>query len=171
MIRKLLAATAALLCGAFLLSACGGVDPKVEEPLVRQFVRELTRALIQNDKERIASYILPMAGQRGNPVGAQEWDTPEGREKIREGNRRQLRQLLLDAAVMSEEQLKTGIVDDGKIDRLDRALRVYVDGKNAKAYFEIAGGPRRMAEDVWLYFAKVDNVWRLADYSRDLKPR
>jgi len=171
MLRRPALAAAALAAASLLLPACGGVDPKVEEPLVREFVRTFARALIQNDKEKIAAFILPMAGQGNNPLGAQEWDNPEGREKIKEGNRRQLRQLLLDAGVMTQEQLKNGMVDETKVEALDKALRVWVDGKNARGTFEIAGGPRRMTEDVTFLFAKTEQGWSLADYSREIRPR
>ena len=171
MIRKCAAAAAALLALAFLLPACGGVDPKVEVPIIRQFVRDLARALIQNEKDKVSAFILPMAGQSGNPIGAQQWDTPEGREEIREGNRRQLRKLLVDAGIMTEEQLKTGMVDEAGVERLDKAIRLFIDGKNARGIFEIAAGPRRMAEDVTFLFAKTDNGWRLADFYRDMKRR
>lgn len=158
--NRLAAAFAALLGGALLLAACGGTNPAVEEPLVKEFVRELARALVQNEKDRIASYILPNAGQGNNPIGAQEWDNPEGREKIKEGNRRQLRKTLLDAGIMSEEQLKTGVVDEAKIDRLIQALRVHVDGVNAIGRFDIAGGPGRLPEVVTWKFIKTDQqLW------------
>ena len=169
MIRRFAAAVAALLAVAILVPACGGVDPRVEEPVVRSFVRDLARALIQNDKEKVAAFILPMAGQGNNPLGAQEWDNPEGREKIRDGNRRQLRQLLLDAGVIKEEQLKTGIVDEAGVTRLDQAMKIYIDGKNARGTFELAAGPHRMAEDVTWLFAKTEQGWRLADYDRQMK--
>lgn len=162
------AAAAALFPCALLLAGCGGTDPKLEEPQIRAFVRELAKALIENDKEKVAAFILPMAGQAGSPVAAQDWDTPEGRERIREGNRRQLRAILLDAGIMKEADLKGGFPDEKALERLDQALRIGIDGKNASVWFDIAGNARRMAEVVTFRLSKVEAGWRLGDYSRDM---
>ncbi len=167
--RRLLLA-AALLSSALLPAACGGTNPKVEEPIIRSFLRDLGRAVYSNDKEKISAFVLLTAGQRGNPVGAQQADTPEGKEKIREGNRRNLRSIFLDAGILTQEALKGNPVpDEQALNRFDAAVRIHVDGKNATARFDIAGTPRRLAEVVTFQLVKAENGWRMYDYERETK--
>ena len=165
--RRLLLA-AAILPAALFASSCGGTNPKVEEPVIRNFLRDLGRAVYSNDKDKLANLVLLTAGQRGNPVGAKDAETPDGRERIREGNRRSLRSIYLDAGILTQETLKGNPVPDEKaLDRFDGAVRIRVDGKNATARFDIAGSPKRLAEVVIFHLVKSDTGWRLYDYERE----
>lgn len=169
--RRLLLA-AALLPVAVLAASCGGTNPKVEEPVIRNFLRDLGRAVYSNDKDKLAGYVLLTAGQRGNPVGAKDAETPDGRERIREGNRRSLRSIYLDAGILTPEAAKESkagsvVADEKALDRFDGAVRIRVDGKNATARFDIAGSPKRLAEVVTFHLVKSDTGWRLYDYERE----
>ena len=169
--RRLLLATAALVPVAALPSGCGGTNPRVEEPLVRTFLKDLNRALITDDKEKVARMVLPTAGQRGNPVGASG-----DKDTINDGNRRLLRQLLLDCGVMKPTDLKlkaSAIPDEPALTRFDEALHISIVDMNARASFEIAGEGRRRGEQVILSLVKdpKDGTWRMYDYEREMKAR
>lgn len=146
---------------AALLPGCGG-DPSVEAPAVRTMLREFSFAVVRKDDEKILSYVLPMAGQGDNPVGAKGWDDPAGRAAIKEGNRRQLRAIYKDAGILKEED----------VDRFLSAVRLGFAGSEAcDVTFEIAGEGRRDSEKVTLRLVRREEGWRIHDYFRDMIPR
>ena len=150
---------AAALAG--LLPGCGG-NPSEQAPAVRNMLREFSMAVVNNEKDRILAFVLPMAGQGGNPIGAKEWETPEGREKILEGNRRMLRSIYKDA----------GILKEGDVDRLLAAVRLgFANAQNCDVTFEIAGEGRRDAELVTIRLTRREEGWRIHDFYRDVLPR
>ena len=157
--RLLLAAAAAALAPALLLAGCGGPNPTIDAPLIKDTLKEFARAVVNNDKDKIHSYILPMAGLTGSPLKAKEWDKPEGREKIIEGNRRDMRKIFKDSGILAE----------GDVDRFIAALRItLVSAKGAEVRFDIAGGNGRRPELVSFRLSKMDNGWRIFDYSREM---
>jgi hypothetical protein len=164
---------ALVLAAAVLLSACGGTNPKVEEPLIRATVRDLGRALFADDADKCAAIVLLRAGQGNNPVGAAQADTPEGRDAINKGNRRNLRGFLADAGIISPAELKAkGLPNEAALDRLDQALRVQVNGVNALVTFEIAGVPgKKFPELVSFKFQKSEGRWLMYDYEKELVTR
>ena len=167
--RRLLIAAAALLSSAFLLAACGGTNPAIEEPVIRATIKDLARNLWSNDKDKVAAVVLTRAGQGSNPLGAQQANTAEGRKEINEGNRRNLRAILRDAGIMSDADLKGTVVDETAISRLDSALKVHIQDVNALVTFEIAGTGIRAAELVTFKLQKSGQKWLMYDFEREMK--
>ncbi|HEU4394567.1 MAG TPA: hypothetical protein VFS92_03315, partial [Planctomycetota bacterium] len=146
---------------AALLTGCGG-DPSVEAPAVRTMLREFSFAVVKNEKEKIISYFLPMAGQGDNPVGAKGWDTPDGRAEILEGNRRNIRSIYKDAGILKEED----------VDRFLAAVRLgFASSESCDVTFEIAGEGRRDSAKVTLRLSRREEGWRIHDYFRDMIPK
>ena len=83
---RLVPAAAFLAAAAVALLPGCGPDPTEQAPAVRNMLREFSLAVVKKDDEKILSFVLPMAGQGDNPVGAQGWNTPEGKAAILEGS-------------------------------------------------------------------------------------
>jgi ketosteroid isomerase-like protein len=155
---RLVPAFALAALGSAILAACGA-DPAEQLPAVRDMLRDLARATIANDFDRIISHVVGPAGQGDNPIGAKEWETPEGKKNIQEGNKRQIRAMFKDA----------GIVSEGDIDRFLQAVKVsFGDAKNCQAIFFIAPEGRRAGEKVTLRLTKTEQGWKIYDYFRDI---
>lgn len=173
--RRLLAAiaAAAILATSFALAGCGGTDPRLEEPRIRNLMRDLNRALYSNDKEKVKTFVLSTAGQGNNPVGAKDADTPEGRDHIQDGNRRNLRQILVDAGIMKPADLKGNPVPDERaLDRFDSALRIVVQDTNATGKIDIEPvGTGKRAEVVTFKFVKSESGWHVYDFEREMKAK
>jgi hypothetical protein len=122
-------------------------------------LRDLARAVVVNDKEAIQGYILPDAGMRNSPLAAKDAETPEGREKLYEANRKWIRACFRDAGIQAEKDIETFM----------GALKINMDGKNAWVTFEIAAEGRRVAEVVTYRLALTEKGWRMFDYSRLMK--
>jgi len=158
MARSLFAAAA---LSAVLLVGCGGNKTEAE-PEIRSMLRDFAQAVVTKDDARINGYILPVAGQTGSPVGAQDLNTAEGKAKIIEGNRRWVRSTFKEAGILEEKDIEVFL----------QATKLYIsDRKNAEAKFEIAAQGRRAAEIVTLRLTKIEQGWRIADYFRDMKGR
>jgi hypothetical protein len=155
--RRLLLALAVPL---FLLGCGGGPNPSMDLPLIKDMMRDFAGAVVANDKDKIRSYILPNAGLTGSPLKAKDWDKPEGRESIMEGNRRDMRRLFKDS----------GIEKDQDVDRFLGALRMTVaDAKNGTVYFDIAASQGHRAEKVTFRLVKTEKGWRILDYYREMQ--
>jgi len=155
---RLVPAFAVAVLGAALLPSCGG-DPTEQLPAVRDMLRDLARATIANDYDRIVGYTVGPAGSTGNPIGAKDWETPEGRKNIQDGIKRQIRAMFKDA----------GIVTEADVDRFLQAVKVsFGDVKNCEAIFFIAPEGRRAGEKVTLRLTKTDQGWKIYDYFRDI---
>jgi hypothetical protein len=151
---------ALFLAAASWLAACGP-SPTELEPDLREMLRGLAKAVVVNDKEKINFYVLTRAGQAGSPLAAQQEDTPEGREKLAEGNRRSMRKIFKDAGIVAETDIPNFLA----------AQKLYVNGRGAKVVFEIAGEGRRAPEVVTFTCAHTEKGWLIEDYSREMKTR
>ena len=156
---RLVPAAAFLAAAAVALLPGCGPDPSEQAPAVRNMLREFSLAVVKKDDEKILSFVLPMAGQGDNPVGAQGWNTPEGKAAILEGNRRQLRAIYRDAGILKEED----------VDRFLSAVRLgFAGAESCDVTFEIAAEGRRNAERVTFRLARREEGWRIHDYFRDM---
>jgi hypothetical protein len=158
--RRALVAAAALL-GSVALSACGPNASELE-PGLKSAMRDLAKAIVVNDqasKDFVQNFVLVGAGQHGNPVGAKDADTPEGRERLHEANRRWLRKTFKDAGIDSEAQVEVFM----------QAIKYNIDGKNAWVRFEIAAEGRRVAETVNFRLSMNEKGWKVFAYSREMK--
>jgi hypothetical protein len=157
-IARLVPAFALVALASALLPACGG-DPRDQEPGVKDMLRSLARDTVKNDEEAIIGHVVGPAGQGANPVGAKEWETPEGRQKIQLGQKRMIRSMFKDA----------GIVQEADVDRFLRACKIgFADSKNCDVSFEIAGEGRRKAVKCTLRLTRTEQGWKIHDYYRDL---
>ena len=158
--RRLLLAAVVVLGPALHLAGCGGPNPTVDAPLIKDTLKDFARAVVNNDKDKIRSYILPMAGLTGNPLKAKDWDTAEGRDNIIELNRRDMRKIFKDSGILAE----------GDVDRFIGALRIGIgSAKGAEVRFDIAGGNGQRPWVVTFRMAKVDAGWRIHDYYREMQ--
>ena len=154
--RLVLAAAVAVL--AALLPACGGRATD-QTPAVQDMLRTLARDTIKNDEAAIIAHVVGPAGQGANPVGAKEWDTPEGRANIQLGQKRMIRSMFKDA----------GIAQETDVDRFLQACRIgFADSKNCDVTFEIAGKGRLRGEKCVLRLTRREEGWKIHDYYREL---
>jgi hypothetical protein len=149
---------AALYAACALLAACGP-NPRELEPGLKDALRDLAKATVANDQDRIIKYFFPDSGLINDPVGAKETNTPEGREKANESNRRWIRRLFKDSGIEKE-------VD---VDRFCQALKYDIQPPNASVFFEIAAEGRRQAEVVTIRMTRTPEGWRVFQYERELK--
>lgn len=155
---RLFPAVAVAALASAILPACGG-SPREQEPAVRDMLRSLARDTVKNDEEAIIGHIVGPAGQGDNPVGAKEWDTPEGKKNIQIGNKRQIRSMFKDA----------GIVQEADVDRFLGAIKIaFADSKNCEVLWFIAPEGRRVGEKITLRLTRTEQGWKIYDYYRDL---
>jgi hypothetical protein len=151
---------ALVLAAASCLAACGPSATELE-PDLKEMLRGLAKAVVVNDKEKISFYVLNRAGQAGSPMAAQQENTPEGRAILAEGNRRSMRKIFKDAGILAETDIPNFLA----------AQKLYINGKNAKVVFEIAGEGRRAPEVVTFSCTHTEKGWLMDDYSREMKLR
>jgi hypothetical protein len=155
---RVLAVLAAAALSAALLAACGG-NPKEQEPAVRDMLRDLARASVNRDTERILGHVVGPAGQGDNPIGAKEWDTPEGKKNIQEGNKRQINGMFKDS----------GITQEADVDKYLAAVKIiFADTKNCEVVWFIAPEGRRKGEKCTFRVTRTETGWKIYDYFRDL---
>jgi hypothetical protein len=152
-----------LLAALLALSAAPGCgpNPKELEPGLRNMFKDFAKAVVAKDNDRINGYVLPRAGQTGNPVGAKDLDDPAKRLLIIEGNRVWVRKAFKDA----------GIVEDKDIESLMSAITINISGINARVSFEIAAEQRRAPEIVAFLLQKTEKGWVIYDFEREMKTR
>ena len=143
-----------------LVSAAGcGPDPRELEPGMKSAVRDFALAVVKNDKETMQAFMLPDAGMAGSPLAAQDANTPEGREKLHEANRRWARKCFKDAGILAE----------GDVETFMNAIKFSLDATSAWINFEIAAEGRRAAEVVTFRLTRTAEKWRMYSYSREMK--
>jgi hypothetical protein len=157
--RAWIAASALLAVLASVAASGCGPNPKELEPGLRTMLRDLAKAVVVNDKPTIQSYIIVDAGMRLSPMAAKDGDTPEGRERLHEANRKWIRGCFRDAGIQAE----------GDIEAFMGALRMSIDGVNAWVTFEIAAEGRRVAEVVTFRLTRTEKGWRMFEYGRQMK--
>ncbi len=155
-----LAIAASVLLASLSLSGCGP-NPKELEPGLRTMLHDFAKAVVTKNDEQINFYVLPQAGQTGNPVGAKDLDSAEGRKLIVEGNRRWVRKAFKDA----------GLTEEKDVDSFLHAIQISIAAKDAMVTYEIAAEQRRAAEIVTFRITLTDKGWRIFDMYRELKPR
>jgi len=156
--RDWLAAAALSLCAAVSVAGCGP-DPKELEPSLKEALRDLAKAVVVNDKPTIQKYIKDDAGMRGSPMAAKDAETPEGRDRLYESNRKWIRACFRDSGIKEEKDIETFM----------QAIKMSIDGKNAWVNFEIAAEGRRVAEIVTFRLTKTEKGWLMFEYGRLMK--